>query len=1557
MADDLASLVTSGATAAGELHELIELSRKQFDLPPYVNPDEYEAWKQEKVNNTTQQRLLRDQTLELERTYIGRERYLERLSTYSTTFITNITPVSPDQCAMHGWIDTKERLVVAGAKVFRLSCEHCSYTLDVPDLTGFNPNFTSVKRIYSVYPSLLNKGHSEVCFWNTASCHVSVCAFPLVTTSDAMALLETQGSLFKQCGTGLPLVQTDLDRPKIRMLHRVIKSIEGVDVFAFPQPQVTTTQEIAYLLPMFGWHLMNECNGPLLKCTSCFRHVLIPNYHQISDLSPSYGTDGTSFDHATPPIPSLTHSPRQECIKGAFDLINEHRPYCPWRNRDTARIHIKDSFFVPPKQPLNGCEWMLEIICKEWFQLTAEDEKHPRHDELRRAAERHITTSLVKNRWMTEDLTKYALSKSRLKHSISETGGGPYSDEQSLNKRQKLQHEISVEGIDEQSQQLDQQNVTTPENKLVGVQSADTTDLQLVTTSTNPEPLSPAQKPDHLEHVEDEGKPPSDEQPPPVTESPVQKSQHASPEPTAERSDLFMQPDTATPMEEITMDAVQAGTTDQVALNKPETKEEEGLDGGVPAVNDRGLDELALQLDDETTASGKQDSAVDEIPPSAADIAASDDTLSKDTTTAPTYTNDAIITSSNNEDMATDTKSDKDNTGVIMDLKDSATELDDELDKAEAEELLQHDYKEDFGLTPIGDGVSTPGSWGLVETDNGVAALDEDTKSEGDIVESTETREGENTDGEQKQPELDGSQIQQQQQQQQPEELYDLQEETEELAPATNDDYDVNMDMSTTNDTDLLYDEHPEPTSPPTEIDSKILDQDATPDTAQDDASNMTTQEPSNDTTNEDDLGHEKEVEQVPETTTPDTVQIEIVEPMDLDQDEEQEAEDTTELDLHEYNPVVSLDAPESVGAATDNHQPLEPTEVDESELQLDNVGTPQDLKEYSISTSQELDTDHVMTPVDLHSDHVMLPQDTTEDNATHVVNNGETASLDTTGQSDQPLNQDAEKEHAITDQDEDQHENEENMVLPQQTSDESSLTTLQKMDDDIGTVVSGHAQLDLENSEGDDNGTKGDERTPDKEELEDVIPPQDDTHTTIESTELDNGAVVLESNEADTSNGLTPTPVIPEQEHGDIEEDVAETPAVDEYPVEMGDDNDLQINDAIELSDSKPSVIVSEKAVENEEIKDEQLEQGIDGAQESPDTLAQESAALIPIEVTEEEDTYTTHVDLTETDGLKDEDNQDGDYLGQPDQDLETEEAPTTPSVNQHDNEHNSDFDDNDDLSDSKDLGDDELLDHNDGVEDAEMNDDLQNEHDSTTLDGPDHDDNGDDSLDQYSTELTHTVIATGDQSTDGMDTPTNEVDQVTTDQPSSFEDITTATDATATETVTSPAPSSSQQDDIDLDNEVSLTPTAATPITTTPTLPTLHEGDDIAQDNSEMTRPASPASSHASADVSTVSNPTPELPVGSNDNYGGQKQQDHDSLVIGDEAEDDEEENMEDDGNTMMTDSLTQPSSLNMEQQHEQPTDTDDHDMLDQHDEDQLKQYEEDNGGNDDHADPMEE
>ncbi|CAO3595870.1 unnamed protein product [Absidia cylindrospora] len=125
----------------------------------------------------------------------------------------------------------------------------------------------------------------------------------------------------------------------MRILHRVVKAIEGIDVFSFPQQQLTAIHETAYLLPMFGWHCVDEHNYRLLKCTCCFRHVLVSNYLRMNDLA-------TSDINKSMPAQSSSTS-RPERINGAFDPLNEHRPYCPWRNRDTARMNIKDSFCAP----------------------------------------------------------------------------------------------------------------------------------------------------------------------------------------------------------------------------------------------------------------------------------------------------------------------------------------------------------------------------------------------------------------------------------------------------------------------------------------------------------------------------------------------------------------------------------------------------------------------------------------------------------------------------------------------------------------------------------------------------------------------------------------------------------------------------------------------------------------------------------------------------------------------------------------------------------------------------------------------------------------------------------------------------------------------------------------------------------------------------------------------------------------------------------------------------------------------------------------------------------
>lgn len=83
---------------------------------------------------------------------------------------------------MHGWIDTKERHMIANTEVYRLSCQQCSAFLDVPCLTGANAAFESVKRIYSLYPTFLNRNHSDVCFWHTTSCHskYTLCIHPIL---------------------------------------------------------------------------------------------------------------------------------------------------------------------------------------------------------------------------------------------------------------------------------------------------------------------------------------------------------------------------------------------------------------------------------------------------------------------------------------------------------------------------------------------------------------------------------------------------------------------------------------------------------------------------------------------------------------------------------------------------------------------------------------------------------------------------------------------------------------------------------------------------------------------------------------------------------------------------------------------------------------------------------------------------------------------------------------------------------------------------------------------------------------------------------------------------------------------------------------------------------------------------------------------------------------------------------------------------------------------------------------------------------------------------------
>ncbi|ORX51708.1 hypothetical protein DM01DRAFT_328261, partial [Hesseltinella vesiculosa] len=389
------------------LHELIDQSRKQFNLPPYISPVEYDAWKQHKQDQLKKQKELLDQAQKQDQEYTGQARFLERLASFSALFINSKTPIDAEQAAKHGWADTHERHQFGVSQVFRLTCIHCQASLDVPNLTSFQA-FAASKRMYALYPSFLTRNHQPSCFWHTHACRDSVTALPLTTTSDAFEFLAVSAITYRQWPTALPMVKHSLTESKLRMVDRIIKLIEHVDIFTFPQTQITPSHQAAYLLAMYGWTPLQEGQSTLLKCASCFRHALVANYFRMDDPVDANGQ--WSADIAR----------RPDCIKGCFDLITEHRSHCPWVNPDKAYAHVKDAYFARPKQPLAGHAWMMEIVGKEWFRLTSDDAKNPRQDLYRADASRYITNGIAKHQWMTEDLSNYVDIRNRKRARLAE---------------------------------------------------------------------------------------------------------------------------------------------------------------------------------------------------------------------------------------------------------------------------------------------------------------------------------------------------------------------------------------------------------------------------------------------------------------------------------------------------------------------------------------------------------------------------------------------------------------------------------------------------------------------------------------------------------------------------------------------------------------------------------------------------------------------------------------------------------------------------------------------------------------------------------------------------------------------------------------------------------------------------------------------------------------------------------------------------------------------------------------------------------------------------------
>lgn len=121
-------------------------------------------------------------------------------------------------------------------------------------------------------------------------------------------------------------------------LDFIIYALEAENKFKFPMKRnKSAATRTSYLLPYFGWNYLTEGDEQALQCDLCYRRVNIHDYKSLAD----------NEDSKLP----------------VFDVVKEHRNFCPWVNAEHA--HVRPIRFIPERGKICGYEWMMEAMAEE----------------------------------------------------------------------------------------------------------------------------------------------------------------------------------------------------------------------------------------------------------------------------------------------------------------------------------------------------------------------------------------------------------------------------------------------------------------------------------------------------------------------------------------------------------------------------------------------------------------------------------------------------------------------------------------------------------------------------------------------------------------------------------------------------------------------------------------------------------------------------------------------------------------------------------------------------------------------------------------------------------------------------------------------------------------------------------------------------------------------------------------------------------------------------------------------------------------------------------------
>ena len=180
--------------------------------------------------------------------------------------------------------------------------------------------------------SYANSVHSEATIQRLSLSHPTTTLDALRARYESLKRLETRLPTSLRIPPSLPL--DDLSK------QFMVFSNQSLDAANMSDSPVLDKE--AFMLALFGWQAETEHDLKIATCNACFRRLGLWLY------LPKENSNGSSDE--------------TESVMSRLDLIEEHRPYCPWINESSQNGDILAYGYSPESTRLAGWEISANVV-------------------------------------------------------------------------------------------------------------------------------------------------------------------------------------------------------------------------------------------------------------------------------------------------------------------------------------------------------------------------------------------------------------------------------------------------------------------------------------------------------------------------------------------------------------------------------------------------------------------------------------------------------------------------------------------------------------------------------------------------------------------------------------------------------------------------------------------------------------------------------------------------------------------------------------------------------------------------------------------------------------------------------------------------------------------------------------------------------------------------------------------------------------------------------------------------------------------------------------------